>query len=63
MASQQFDPKIAKTRVFSRYNGRPCNCTVNSQSARADAALGETIRQTIAGLERGRLTLPPTLTP
>lgn len=58
MASQQFDPKTGKTRVFFRYGGRQCNRTVKIKSARAADALCETIDQTIADLERGRIALP-----
>ncbi len=59
MASQQYDPKTGKARVFFRYGGRQCNRTVKLKSARAAEALCETIEQTIADMERGRLALPP----
>jgi hypothetical protein len=59
MASQQFDPKSGKARVFFRYGGRQCNRTVKVKSERAAEALCETIEQTIVDLDRGRLSLPP----
>jgi integrase len=59
MASQQFDPKSGKARLFFRYGGRQCNRTVKVKSERAAEALCETIEQTIADLDRGRLSLPP----
>src|SRR5258708_22952455 len=59
MASSTYDPKTGKARVFFRYGGRQCNRMVKVKSERAAEALCETIDQTIADLERGRLTLPP----
>jgi hypothetical protein len=41
MASQQFDPKTGKTRVFFRYDGRQYNRTVKTESARTADALCE----------------------
>src|SRR5262245_43112264 len=58
MASSSYDPKSGKARVFYRYAGRQCNRTIKVASARAADALCETIDQTIADLERGRLILP-----
>jgi len=63
MASQQFNPKTGKARVFFRYGGRQCNRIVKVKSVRAADALCETIDQTIADLERGRLALPPDTDP
>lgn len=59
MASQNFDAKSGKARIFFRYGGRQCNRTVKVKSERAAEALCETIEQTIADLDRGRLSLPP----
>jgi integrase len=59
MASSTYDAKTGKARVFFRFGGRQCNKTVKVKSARAATARCETIDQTIADLERGRLTLPP----
>lgn len=59
MASSTYDPKTGKARVFFRYGGRQCNRMVKVKSERAAEALCETIDQTIADLERGRLVLPP----
>ena len=59
MASHQFDSKTGKARVFFRYGGRQWNRVLKAKSARAAGALCETIDQTIADLERGRLSLPP----
>src|SRR5690348_5694466 len=53
-----YDPKTGKARVFFRYGGRQCNRMVKVNSRRAADALCETIEQTIADLERGRITLP-----
>jgi hypothetical protein len=41
------------------HGGRQCNRTVKVKSERAAEALCETIEQTIADLDRGRLSLPP----
>lgn len=59
MASQQFDPKTGKARVFFRFGGRQYNRTVKVKSERAADALCETVDQAIAAVERGSLTLPP----
>jgi integrase len=59
MASSTYDAKTGKARVFFRIGARQYNKTVKVKSARAATALCETIDQTIADLERGRLTLPP----
>src|SRR4051794_1317267 len=58
MASSTYDPKTGKARVFFRYGGRQCKRMVKVKSERAAEALGGAIDQTIADLERGRLTLP-----
>jgi integrase len=59
MASAIHDQKAGKARVFFRYGGRQFNRVVKVKSQRAAEALCETIEQTIADLDRGRLTLPP----
>ena len=59
MPSSTYDAKTGKAGVFFRFGGRQYNKTVNLKSARAATALCETIDQTLADLERGRLTLPP----
>ena len=58
MASSTYDPKTGRARVFFRFAGRQFNKTVKVKSERAAEALCETIEQTIADLDRGRLSLP-----
>jgi len=57
MASVAFND--GKARIFFRFAGRQYNRTVPVKSQRAADALCETVDETIADLERGRLTLPP----
>lgn len=59
MASQKYDPKTGKARVFFRFDNRQFNKTIKVKSERAADALCEAIDQTIADLEWGRLPLPP----
>jgi len=59
MSSQNYDPKTGKARIFFRYGGRQFNRTIKVKSERGGLALCETVDQTIADLERGRLVLPP----
>ena len=58
MSSLKYDPKTGKARIFLRFGGRQLNRTIKVNSERAGLAMCETVDQTIADLERGRLTLP-----
>lgn len=63
MASQKYDPKTGKTRLFFRYGGKQYNKTLKVDSTRAGERLCSLVEETIQDLDRGRLTMPPDADP
>src|SRR5258708_7908680 len=63
MASHRFDATAKRVRVFFRYGQRQYNRTLKVSTALEADRLCAVIEETLQGLGRGKLTMPPEAEP